>query len=126
MDDKQLKQIQDELMQSLDEESKLEEHIKVSSETIAAYLMNHSSCNIDINNTHYRIKYKLLDMRNGEKLIYMLAANMVKYKIAPEKYVPFSISANVDNDYTMQDNIKAAAEGFVRHITGRIKPEMME
>jgi hypothetical protein len=126
MNDKQLEQIQNELMKNLDDESRLEDHIKQSSETIASYLMGHEACNIDINNIPFRIKYKLLDMKNGNKLIYMLAANMTKYRITPEKYVPFSISANVDEQYSLQDNLKAVAEGFVRHITGRIKPDMLE
>jgi hypothetical protein len=125
MDDKKLQQIQDELMRELDKEQKIETEIVQSSEDIAANLLLSKRCTADINGTQFLFNYRLL--KNNEKSsMYVLVANITKYKIAPEKYIPFTATAEMDPRYSERDNLKTVVEAFIRHITDRVKPDTLE
>jgi hypothetical protein len=124
LNEQKLQQIQDEIMSGMDHELKLEKHILESSDEIASHLILTKKVVAEVNGTPYTFAFKLLENATGRH-IYMLAANNIKRSITPEKYVPFSISAKVDEDYTLKDNLKTAVEGFIRHITGAIKPEVL-
>lgn len=125
MDDRKLQQIQDELMRELDQEQKIEKEIVQSSEDIAAHLMLSKRCVTEINGTQYLFNYRLLQ-NAGKSVMYMLVANTVKYKIASDKYIPFTATAEMDHRYTERDNVKTLVEAFIRHVTDRIKPDTLE
>jgi hypothetical protein len=124
MDDRKLAEIQDQLMKELDTEVRVEEEIVSSSKTIAEYLMSGKPCRTDLDGTPYMFKYRLLGQA-PKQFIFMLIVNEVKYKIAQEKYKPFTATAEVDNQYTLLENLQATVEAFIRHKSGRIKPEML-
>jgi ethanolamine ammonia-lyase small subunit len=125
MDDKKLQQIQDELMKEMDKEQKIETEIVQSSEEIAANLILSKKCTADINGTQFLFNYRLLK-GSKKSIIYMLVANTTKYKIAPEKYIPFTATAEMDLRYSEKDNLKTVVEAFIRHVTDRVKPETLE
>lgn len=125
MDDRKLQQIQDELMRELDKEQKIETEIIQSSEDIAGNLLLSKKCVAEINGTQYLFNYRLL--KNNEKsIMYILVANTVKYKISPDKYIPFTATADMDPRYSERDNLKTVVEAFIRHVTDRIKPGTLE
>jgi hypothetical protein len=117
-----LQQIQDELMKELDKEQQLENHINISSEQIAAHLTLNSKCKAEINNTPYIFAYKLLQAK-GKRIIYIVISNIIKYELAQSKYIPFSATAEVNEQYSLKDNLKTVVEAFIRHITGTVKPD---
>lgn len=126
MKDEQLKRIQNELIKEIDTEAKIEAEIKDSAEYAASNLALGPKVNIDINGKPYMLAYKVIDRPNGGRKIYMLATNLTLYQIMPKKYVPYTINVDVDDNYSMKDNLKAAVEAFIRHVTGRIKPDVLE
>jgi hypothetical protein len=125
MDDKELQKIQDEILSGLDKEQKIEENIVQSADEIASHLLISKKVNAEINDTQYMITYRLLN--SGKKqYIFMVVANINKFKIAGSSYKPYTATAEMDTRYSEHDNIKATVEAFIRHVTGRIKPETLE
>lgn len=125
MNEEKIKQIQNELMKEIDNESKIENEIIDSAENAAAHLIMSPKVTIEIDNKPYMIAYKLFNLPKGGQKIFMLATNLNLYKITPEKYKPYTIQVIVDSKYTLKENLKASVEAFIRHVTGRIKPEIL-
>lgn len=125
MDEKKLKQIEQELIQEIDNEQKIETHIFESSEEIAAHLVLNKRVQAEVNDRLYKFSYRLLE-KQDKKILYVLIADVLKYNVAGNKYIPFSAHAEMDTRYSERDNLKAVIEGFIRHITGRQKPEVLE
>lgn len=61
-----------------------------------------------------------------EDHIIILMADINKHKLTGGKYLPYTATSKVDKRYSVRDNIVAAVEGLVRHVTGMIKPEILE
>lgn len=61
-----------------------------------------------------------------EDHITILMADINKHKLTGGKYLPYTATGKVDKQYSVRDNIVAVVEGLVRHITGLIKPEILE
>lgn len=124
MNEKQLDQIQNELLNQIDSEAETDKNIRVAAEEIAAALALSHETRYSFNDIPYSFRY-ILD-RSRNKVI-IIAANEIKFQIAgPGKYKPFIIESNLEADYTEQECIIAAIEGFIRHVTGNIKPEILD
>lgn len=138
MDDKKLEQIQNELMKEIDKEQKTEEDIISAAETIASGLITLGKMGAAVDGKEFMFAFKILEKPKfvldkdkvkkqiQVKYIYMIVTDVIKYQIANGKYKPFIVDAEMDERYDLKANLKAAVEGFIRHITGRIKPEMLE
>lgn len=61
-----------------------------------------------------------------KKYILMYVANVEHMKLGGSKYRPFTATAEVDNSFSDQENLQTAVEGFLRHITGTERPEILE
>lgn len=126
MTEDQIDKIQNEILNEMDKEEQIEKHIMISSDEIASQLLlTKDKITAEINNTPYLIKYRVIE-KNDKKFLYVMAANMNKNKIAGNKYIPYTVNVEMDLRYSTKDNLKTAIEAFIRHITGRIKPEVLE
>lgn len=61
-----------------------------------------------------------------EPHITLVMADINLHKITGGKYIPYTATGKIDKQYSVRDNIVAVTEGLVRHITGLIKPEILE
>lgn len=123
MEEKQLDQIQNELLKDIDSETETDKNIKTAAEEIAAALFLSNKTRYSFNNVPYSFRY-IFD-RSHNKII-IIAANEIKFQIAGSKYKPFVIESDVQTGYTEKECIVAAVEGFIRHVTGNIKPEILD
>lgn len=123
MDEKQLDQIQNELLKDIDSETETDKNIKTAAEEIAAALFLSNKTRYSFNNVPYSFRY-IFD--RGHNKIIIIAANEIKFQIAGSKYKPFVIESDVQTGYTEKECIVAAVEGFIRHVTGNIKPEILD
>lgn len=127
MDENKIQKIQDELLANLDAETKTENDIKDLSDIITGHLMVSKRCKADINNKDYDFAYRLIPAMHGKpSILYMVVADVIKQQIAGNKYTPFTVNAHMDQRYAERDNLKTLIESFIRHITGRVKPETLE
>lgn len=125
MNEDQLKKIEQELMTEIDQEQKIETMITNSSDEIASHLLVSKKINAEVNDKAYMFSYRLLQ-KGDVKIMYILIADIVKYKIAGKQYVPFSATAEMDLQYSEKDNLKVVIEAFIRHITDRVKADVLE
>lgn len=60
---------------------------------------------------------------NGKKGINIVVADMVKFKLLREKYIPYQVTVEIDNNFSEVENLRAAVEAFFRHVTNLAQPE---
>ena len=63
---------------------------------------------------------------HGKKQIYFVISNETTREMAGNKYIPFTLSCDVDNNFSVIDNYRAAIEGFLRHLLNRDKVEEIQ
>jgi hypothetical protein len=125
LEDQKLSELERQIIQQMDTDSEIEKEIEETSLEIASQLIVSNKVNTMINKTNYLFAYRLLD--NGkQKKIFMLVTDIFKYNLVGTQYKPFTVTADVDQRYDLCANLKTAVEGFIRHITGRFKPEIVE
>lgn len=61
-----------------------------------------------------------------EDHISIVMADINKHKLTGGKYMPYTATGKVDKSYSVRDNLVTVIEGLLRHITGLIKPEILE
>lgn len=123
MNDKELQSVQNDLLNEIDLETKTDNDIKAAAEEIAAALYLSGVTRYSFNNVAYTFK-SMVD--NANKKVIITAADEAKFKLLLSKYRPFIIESPIDKDYTVRQTLTAAVEGFIRHITGNIKPEILD
>ena len=126
MTDQDLKLLEQEMIKSMDDELKVETEIREKSAYIGQLLMSSEKIKIEIDEKEFSIAYRIIK-KSKKDILLVVATNLFTYSIAPAgKYKPYTILVEVDTEYSMQENVTAAIEAFIRHLTGKIKPEILE
>lgn len=134
MDDKQLDQIRDQWIKSIDEDVKAEKEIDELSSLLSAQLLLGGKTSGVVDETEYEFIYRKVNFRkptpeNSTAIatnMILIASSVAKRKITGAKYIPYQCTAELDTRYSEVENLKAVVEAFLRHKTGRIKPDMQE
>lgn len=122
MNDEQLEQIQNNLIQEFEAPIKLEKEILELADKISLDLYKSNKSLIEYNDIKYFFKSRKVNICN-KKGIELVVADMDKFKLLYNKYQPYHVTAEIDNNLSDLENYKAIVEAFFRHITGLIKPE---
>lgn len=131
-----LDKIQKEMLDEIDNGIKKNEEIVHAVQDIVSSLIVYSKASAEINAKKYMVKTTIsetgqmvLDAKGNKvalRQIVLIAMDVVKASIMTGRYTPCIVRVDYNYDLTMKGNITAAVEGWVRHITGTIKPEMLE
>ena len=121
MTDEQLKRIEQEIMASIDGDVKKEQMLIELSSDIATKLTTSGETRAEIEGLNYKFKAKM----DGRYIIFLVAC-IEKYKIAQEKYRPYTVTAEVNNSMTQYENLRATVEAFLRHILNMISPQEVQ
>ena len=62
--------------------------------------------------------------RRTIKGIFLVISNEKTRDMAGNKYIPYTMQCEIDNNFSLVENYKAAFETFLRHITGNDRPEI--
>lgn len=119
---KKLNEIQKSLEDQLDQEIKSEEEVLSAIDSITDSLYLNNKIRIDFNGTAYMIGMKILK----DTQILLIVSDIAKFTILGSKYMPAMVRSDIDKRFDMKANIKTAVEGWVRHVTGTIKPEYLD
>lgn len=136
---KKLDEMEKTWLDKIDGEIKSEEEINSAIEDITQNLFLYSKTRAVINEKNFIIGCKIgvipmptVDPETGEKkgvptkLVTLIVNDESKYKLLQQRYLPAMIRAEYDERYDVRANIRVAVEGWVRHVTGTIKPEMID
>lgn len=114
------------ILDEINAEVNIDKHIEEMSSEIAANLTLSKSCEVEINGTPYRFSYTRGADKKGKDTLMMIVANRIKYEIAAGKYVPFTVSAEMNTAYSLNENLVMLAEAFVRKITNQVRVDNMD
>ena len=121
MNEDQLKKIEQELLNQLDQEVNQDQQIATQAKEIASSLNLQKIAQARIEDRDFVLTYQA-----NKKNITVLAADKNKYQIVGEKYRPYVIQAELDNKFSLKENLEAICESFIRHLTGDIYPEPLQ
>lgn len=62
----------------------------------------------------------------GSKTISLAISNEATRSRAGNKYIPYTISVEVNNNFTLRENYEAIIEAFLRHLVGEDRPEVID
>lgn len=122
MTEEQLNDIEKKLLDEIDKPLKLEKEIKELSSKIAQDLLSKQKVRISFNDKDYYIVYKLIN----NKIIYILAADTVKYKLLNNKYKPYIASAEIMQNVTEYESVRGVIEALLKRMVDIIEPEEIE
>ena len=119
--DKHLDELYKTMFNDLIKEQDQNINIKEEAELAARKMMTGVKSILEINERTYSLRHK--SMPGSKNNIVLVAVDLDKYKLLQEKYQPFIIHGEINNGLTMQENLSATVEAFIRHIIGAVKPE---
>lgn len=122
MTEEQLNDIEKKLLDEIDKPLKLEKEIKELSSKIAQDLLLKQKVRINFNDKDYYIVYKLIN----NKIIYILAADTIKYKLLNNKYKPYVASAEIMQNVTEYESVRGVIEALLKRMVDIIEPEEIE
>ena len=125
MDDRKLKQIQDEIMSAMNQDEVLENTIVAAAKEVAAGLAINQRARVNFYDTTYVFAYRNHTYPGNIPGVFMTVANAEKFQLLKEKYVPFTVRVEIENNFTLQENLQAATEAFFRHITDKTQAEQL-
>lgn len=120
MDDKDIERIQAEILSSIDNELSQKKYFHDKAEEIANYLSIKRKCNAQVDD-----KYFVFSYMQTSKGVTITAADREKYK-KNVSYRPFVIEVEIDNNLSLRENLAAAIEVFIMHISGEVVVEEHE
>lgn len=128
-----------ELVKQIENEEEQEKLLRETCLSIANSLMNTPKVKAQIDGREFLIAITLRDLpvkkihvvtreiiEVKEPHVTLVMADINLHKLSGGKYIPYTATGKIDKQYSLRDNIATVAEGLVRHITGLIKPEILE
>lgn len=122
MNEEQLKQIQDELLKGMDAELDRESSLISTAKEIAAKLYLGGPVREELDGKVLVFNYRTYKQGKTDK-IFMTVANEFMYQVGRDKYKPYMVDVEVDNDMSLRENLSAVVEAFLRHIFDMVKAE---
>ena len=136
---KALDKIEEEWNNKLNKEMKEEEEILSIIDNITSNLLISKRIKSQINDKTFVIAYSTIELpikyydsksktNKTRKVMHnvLTVIDIDKYKIAQGRYIPLTSKCEYDTTHDLKANIRVVVEGWIRHITGTIKPEMLE
>lgn len=136
---KQLKEVEDAWKEKIEKEIKTDDEILTIIESITNALYVEGKTRAIINDTNFIIGSKVahlpiavIDPETKERKVctqkttILIITNETRYELLRERYLPITVKADYDERYDSKANLRTAVDGWVRHVTGTIKPEMIE
>lgn len=112
-------------MDQLEKEDILEKEIEENKKRIAERLLIEKSSTIDIDGIKFRIGY-VLDNEKNPNILQLIVMNINYMRIVGGKGNVTKVTLNYVKEMSLESNLVAAVEAWLRQTTGAIKPEMTE
>ncbi len=117
MREEDILRIQDELMNGIDKNNEAEEMVKSLSKDIALALSLTNKTTAEVKGIEYMFIYKAI----SKNKINMIVGDISKFRILKDKYTPYTVSADIENNFTLKENLESIVESFLRHILDMVK-----
>lgn len=118
--DEKLKEVQDSLLENLEEEENMAIMTDEISKDIFERLLSKGECVFEVNEREYTFK-----MKYTKSFVVIFAIDNMKFKIAKEKYKPFIIQSQIEEEFGLEETLLASIKAFVKKQYGIIEAEEM-
>lgn len=120
MTDEQLAALQDKIMHdTIDAPAEMEAMIQDTAAKVARDLSLKASqtARAEFEDELYIFK-ATKTVINFKQVVHMVIVNEEHRKLGGNKYRPYTATAEIDNGFSYEDNLRAVVETFLRHISG--------
>ena len=69
---------------------------------------------------------KMFKLHNGQQVIILIAEDTMKKQIYGNKYYPAQLTAEYNDEFTIEENCQTLVSAFIGKITGNFKIETLE
>lgn len=66
------------------------------------------------------------DIKGFKRVIRLVVSNEESRRIAGNRYIPYTVEAEIDNNMSVLENYCTVFEAFLRHVCGAVQPEVLE
>lgn len=122
MTEEQLKKIQDELMGGINKEDEAEENLIALAKDISDKLLHTNQAVEEVEGRPMTFKYRTYEQA-GKSKVFMTVASHFMYEVGLDKYKPYMVDVEMDNEMSLEENLFAIVEAFLRHVLGMVKAE---
>ena len=129
MDESQIQRVEQELLrQYVTAPLSLEEEIKSLSKEISGKLVLGASgtVNFEFLGDPFIARANRIINSGNKQVINLVISNEETRRIAGSHYVPFTVSAEVDNSFSLLENYEAIFQTFLKHVSNTERPEVLE
>lgn len=126
MNDKQVDQFINDGIKAIDNEIKAEDDIRDQGEYIARMLAINPVVKVPAMDTVYVLTMRMVKTAEGKQVILLAAEDEIKRQIYGDKYYPALLTAEYNDEFTIEENCQTLVSAFLGKITGNFKIETLE
>lgn len=128
----QLKNTEEEMLSQMNEQEKLENDIEEMAFRVGHDLSKTHKTTFEWMNIVYEctVGHRTAPDKRDKKMheyIVLVVADKTKFRILNGKYIPYTVTAEVDNSLGYEENLRAMVSAWLRHVCGLTdKADFME
>lgn len=126
MNDKQLDQFIEDTIKEIDNEIQAEDDIRDQGEYIARMLALNPVVKVPAMDTVYILTMRMVKTPDGQQLILLAAEDEMKKQLYGDRYYPALLTAEYNDEFTIEENCQTLVSAFLGKITGNFKIETLE
>ena len=126
MNDKQLDQFIEDTIKEIDNEIQAEDDIRDQGEYIARMLALNPVVKVPAMDTVYILTMRRVKTPDGQQLILLAAEDEMKKQLYGDRYYPALLTAEYNDEFTIEENCQTLVSAFLGKITGNFKIETLE
>lgn len=120
MTDEKMQALQNQIMAEMKHEEEIEKEIENQSREIGSQLVFGKKHTAEIQGRQLIFAYRDVEDR-GRKGFVMTITDATKFAILQGKYTPYMVQAEIENNFSLQENLISLVEASLRHIFDRVK-----
>ena len=124
--DRKIDQFIEDGIKEIDNAIKAEDDIRDQAEYIARMLALNPVVKVNIMDNTYVLTMKMFKLHNGQQVIILIAEDTMKKKIYGKKYYTAKLTAEYNDEFTIEENCQTLVSAFIGKITGNFKIETLE
>ena len=126
MNDRQIDQYINDGIKAIDNEIKVEDDISDQGEYIARMLAINPVVKVPAMDTVYVLTMRMVKTAEGQQLILLAAEDEMKKQLYGNRYSPALLTAEYNDEFTIEENCQTLVSAFLGKITGNFKIETLE
>lgn len=128
MDEEKIQQIEQQLYQQyVTAPQNLEQEIESTAQEVAGKLVYGINPTVDFSflGDPFLVRAKR-SVKGPKQVINLVISNEETRRIGGSHYVPFTVTAEVDNNFSMVENYKAIIIAFLNHVSNNERPTVLD